>query len=104
ALGRQAHDLGAGVQRRTLALQQALGRHARHQVGRLAKRHGDTRLDTYRARGIPPERIIGLLARWCGIDAEEMNAHQFSERLQLATIPRSPVVMRPEDDVWLMNK
>ncbi len=70
---------------------------------RLAKRHGDTRLDTYRARGVRPERVAGLLARWCGIDADEMNAREFSDRLDLATIPRSPVVMRPEDERWLLE-
>ena len=31
---------------------------------RLAKRHGDTRLATYRDAGVPPERIVGLLAGW----------------------------------------
>ncbi|QDU25252.1 Glutamate--tRNA ligase 1 [Anatilimnocola aggregata] len=34
---------------------------------RLAKRHGDTRLATFRAAGIAPERIIGLLAWSCGL-------------------------------------
>jgi len=71
---------------------------------RLAKRHGDTRLDAYRARGVRPERVVGLLARWCGIDADEIDAREFGRRLDLATIPRSPVVMRPEDDVWLVNE
>ena len=70
---------------------------------RLAKRHGDTRLDAYRARGVRPERVIGLLARWCGIEADEINAREFSDRLDLATIPRSAVVMRPEDERWLLD-
>jgi glutamyl-tRNA synthetase len=34
---------------------------------RLAKRHGDTRLATLRAAGVPPQRLIGLLAWSCGL-------------------------------------
>jgi glutamyl-tRNA synthetase len=33
---------------------------------RLAKRHGDTRLSTLRKAGVPPERLVGLLAWSCG--------------------------------------
>jgi glutamyl-tRNA synthetase len=38
---------------------------------RLAKRHGDTRLATYREQGVPPEKIIGLLAWSCGLRQEQ---------------------------------
>lgn len=34
---------------------------------RLAKRHGDTRIATFREQGIAPERLVGLLAHWCGL-------------------------------------
>lgn len=34
---------------------------------RLAKRHGDTRLSTYRAAGVRPQRIVGLLAWTAGL-------------------------------------
>jgi len=34
---------------------------------RLAKRHGDARIASFRERGVKPERIIGVLARWSGI-------------------------------------
>src|SRR6185503_5771808 len=34
---------------------------------RLAKRHGDSRLEEYRARGVPAAKVIGLLAFWCGL-------------------------------------
>ena len=37
-----------------------------HDGRRLAKRHGDTRIDTYRALGTTPERVIGLVAHWLG--------------------------------------
>lgn len=72
---------------------------------RLAKRHGDTRLDHYRARGVPPERIIGLAAFWSGItpSREPMETAEFRDRLNLDTIPRSDVVFGPEDDAWLLQ-
>lgn len=72
---------------------------------RLAKRHGDTRLDTYRERGVTPERIVGLLAKWCGIgdgsEAKEMSAREFAARIDLDTIPPDPVVFTPEEEAWL---
>jgi glutamyl-tRNA synthetase len=34
---------------------------------RLAKRHGDTRLATLRAAGVPPQRLVGLLAWSSGL-------------------------------------
>lgn len=70
---------------------------------RLAKRHGDTRLDTYRARGVPSGRVIALLARWCGMEmvGDTMSAAEFSDRLDITRIPRSDVVFSPEDDRWL---
>src|ERR1700722_5047011 len=35
---------------------------------RLAKRHGDTRITTYREMGISRPRMLGLLAKWCGMN------------------------------------
>src|SRR5882672_11489327 len=35
---------------------------------RLAKRHGDTRLGSYRKQGVTAERVLALLARWCGLE------------------------------------
>lgn len=73
---------------------------------RLAKRHGDTRLDTYRAAGVAAERVIALLARWCGIAGagEAMTARGFAERLDLTTISHEPVVVQREDDAWLFGR
>jgi glutamyl-tRNA synthetase len=34
---------------------------------RLAKRHGDARIASFREQGVRPERIIGILARWSGL-------------------------------------
>jgi glutamyl-tRNA synthetase len=71
---------------------------------RLAKRHGDTRLDVYRARGVAPERVIGLLAEWCGMGPRRpMSAGDFRATLDLHTIPHAPAVFRPEDDRWLLQ-
>lgn len=70
---------------------------------RLAKRHGDTRLDTYRARGVSAGRVRSLIARWSGFDAppDELSAAEFLEGLDLSRISRSDVVFTPEDDRWL---
>lgn len=72
---------------------------------RLAKRHGDTRLDRYRALGVPPERVIGLVAHWCGLIPRRgsLAASEFLHALTLDTIPRSPVTFRPEDETWLLT-
>ena len=78
---------------------------------RLAKRHGESRLDMYRAKSVPVERVIGLIAQWCGIDQETsrnkpvcpMSAAEFRERLDLRTITRTPIVFTREDDAWLLN-
>lgn len=72
---------------------------------RLAKRHGDTRLDRYRALGVHPERIIGLVAHWCGLTPRRapLAASEFLHALTLDTIPRSPVTFRPEDETWLLT-
>lgn len=69
---------------------------------RLAKRHGDTRACAYREAGVTAERVIGLLAEWCGIGLRrEMTAVDFAERFTLAELPREPAVFRAADDAWL---
>jgi len=37
---------------------------------RTAKRHGQARIADFRARGVTPARIIGVLARWSGLDVQ----------------------------------
>jgi glutamyl-tRNA synthetase len=85
---------------------------------RLAKRHGDTRVETYRARGVPPEAVIGLIARWSGVGSsdaddradhttqrpEPMTAQEFLNAVKVATIPRRPVTFTAEDDRWLCSQ
>lgn len=73
---------------------------------RLAKRHGDTKLTTYRAAGVSAERIIGLLARWSGIgdpkaEPEPMTASEFAERFDVGTMDSDRVLFTMEDDQWL---
>ncbi|MCA3005277.1 MAG: glutamate--tRNA ligase family protein [Planctomycetaceae bacterium] len=74
---------------------------------RLAKRHGDSRISAYRESGVPPEAVIGLCAHWCGLTGERiepMTAAHFARSLNLATIPRSPVVFTPEQHQWLLSQ
>ncbi len=60
---------------------------------RLAKRHGDTRISTYRAAGITPEQIIGTLARSCRwTNSPTMTLGQLIPHFDLATIPHSPLI------------
>lgn len=90
---------------------------------RLAKRHGDTRVDAYRARGVTAERIIGLAAWWCGIGADPgqylgrtpglaghrdagrqpMTARDCVARLDVRTISRSAITFTREDHEWLLG-
>lgn len=73
---------------------------------RLAKRHGDTRLSSYRETDIPHERIVGLLASWSGIvnKPEPMSAHQFAQRFDLSRLSHQPVVFTEQDEQWLLRK
>jgi glutamyl-tRNA synthetase len=73
---------------------------------RLAKRHGDTRVDHYRALGVPPEAIVGLVARWSGGKVRErsrMTAKEFYESFDLTKMAAEPVLFTPEDDQWLRS-
>jgi len=72
---------------------------------RLAKRHGDTRIDHYRTAGAGPERIVGLLAFWSGITPgrEEMSADDFLRRFELDRLGREAVIFTQEDDRWLRS-
>ena len=72
---------------------------------RLAKRHGDTRLQKYRDDGVRPERIVGLLASWCGVAGarREMTALEFADAFALDRMPRSHQVFSAEDESWLLS-
>lgn len=68
---------------------------------RLAKRHGDTKLDSYRGRGVTSQRVIGLLASWCGGEREPMDAAAFAAWFDLRKLPKSPVRFSEGDEAWL---
>lgn len=70
---------------------------------RLAKRHGDTKVDTYRGAGVGSERLIGLMAYWSGMTQErgEVPIREFVEALEMNKVPRGDVMYRSEDDAWL---
>jgi glutamyl-tRNA synthetase len=67
---------------------------------RLAKRHGDTRLSHYRQRGVSPERVLALMARWCGMgEYETIALPQMLEKFDIERLPRERIVFRPGDDL-----
>jgi glutamyl-tRNA synthetase len=69
---------------------------------RLAKRHGDTRLDYYRKQGLPPARIIALLARWSGMDAgDAATPADLVRRFDLNKLALAPVTFTAADEAWL---
>ena len=62
---------------------------------RLAKRHGDTRIQSLREVGVSPEKVIGLLAWWCGWAAfgELLSPRALLARFDLATLRREPAIL-----------
>lgn len=71
---------------------------------RLAKRHGDSRVSHYRAQGVTPQRVVGLIATWCGMGPRrEMTAAEFSAAFRLEQLPHERVVFMPADDAWLLG-
>jgi glutamyl-tRNA synthetase len=70
---------------------------------RLAKRHGDTRLSHYRQLGVPPGRVLALLARWCGMKdvGDDVRITELVDRFVLDDMPPSAITFLPSDDKWL---
>ena len=62
---------------------------------RLAKRHGDTRVKSYRDEGRRPEEILGFLAASCGWASanEKISLAQLLPRFDLGTIPHAPFMI-----------
>ena len=62
---------------------------------RLAKRHGDTRIATFREQGKSPEDILGFLAASCGWAAagERVTLRDLLLRFDLGTIPHAPFMI-----------
>jgi glutamyl-tRNA synthetase len=65
---------------------------------RLAKRHGDTRLSLLRQHGVPPERLIGVLAWSCGLrpTTEPVPPRELIADFDLGVLPRRPFVWTDE--------
>ncbi|MGN0853455.1 MAG: tRNA glutamyl-Q(34) synthetase GluQRS [Kiritimatiellia bacterium] len=60
---------------------------------RLCKRHGDTRIASYRAAGVAPETILGRLAQTCGWgDGSPRSLRELLPLFALETIPSEKVV------------
>lgn len=72
---------------------------------RLAKRHGDTRLSAYRERGVPRERVVGLLAYYVGQtgDPEPMSPAEFTATLDPGRLHTRPICFTDKDDAWLLQ-
>ncbi len=72
---------------------------------RLAKRHGDTRVSSYRAAGVRAERVVGLMAYWSGVaqERDEMTATEFRDRFEVGGLPRRDMVCTEADDLWLRS-
>lgn len=62
---------------------------------RLAKRHGDTRIASFRREGMRPEAVIGRLAATCGWAEpdEQLSLVDLLPRFDLATVPRAPIMI-----------
>lgn len=72
---------------------------------RLAKRHGDTRIATYRQLGTPADRLRALLGRSLGIDCGESVALDvLLAQFDLARVPRQPIVFTADDDAFLRGR
>ncbi|MCC6660833.1 MAG: tRNA glutamyl-Q(34) synthetase GluQRS [Phycisphaerales bacterium] len=72
---------------------------------RLAKRHGDTRLESYRAAGVNAGRVVGLVASWCGLGPPRpMGALEFAAAFRLDKVPRQDIVFTREHHAWLVEK
>lgn len=65
---------------------------------RLAKRHGDTRLRTYREQGVLPDRVIGYLAWSCGLVpwGTACCTPDLIAGFSLNALPREPLVLRSD--------
>jgi len=62
---------------------------------RLAKREGAFALAELRERGVPRERVLGLLAAWSGLgDASPVTLEELVRRFRPELLPRAPVVAR----------
>jgi glutamyl-tRNA synthetase len=64
---------------------------------RLAKRHGDSRIATYRQNAVTPGRMLAQLARWCGIEnlTADVTSRALIGRFDVTRLPREPIIFDP---------
>ncbi|MBT5365255.1 MAG: tRNA glutamyl-Q(34) synthetase GluQRS [Phycisphaerae bacterium] len=70
---------------------------------RLAKRHGDSRISSYKTQGVSSERIIGLIANWCGVSTtlEPMSLDSFLQHFTLMHLPTTNITFSQKEELWL---
>ena len=65
--------------------------------GRLAKRHGDARMASYRENGIRPEALVGLFARWSGLDINgAISARELVSLWDWKKLNKDRIILTPE--------
>ncbi len=69
---------------------------------RLAKRHGDTRLSSFRQRGVSPEHVVGYLAWTLNLQAtpEPLHAADLVGQLDWQTLPLAPTIVNNDQLPW----
>ncbi|XEC97635.1 tRNA glutamyl-Q(34) synthetase GluQRS [Paenibacillus tarimensis] len=62
---------------------------------RLAKRHGDFTIARIRASGCPAERLIGFIAKLCGLHdrTEPISAYELIPWFDLGQLPKAPITV-----------
>lgn len=65
---------------------------------RLAKRHGDARLTSFRAAGVSAEQLLGFLARSCGLidDLRSVSLAELQSTFDWQRLPKMPFVLQAE--------
>ncbi|MFL5348069.1 MAG: tRNA glutamyl-Q(34) synthetase GluQRS [Hyalangium sp.] len=64
---------------------------------RLAKREGAFALAELRERGLPAERVLGVLAAWSGLgDGSPVSLQELVRTFRTEALPRAPVVAREQ--------
>lgn len=65
---------------------------------RLAKRHGDTRVSWFREAGVAPEKLVGLLAHWCGLldKRQAVTPRELAAEFEWSRVSRERIVCDQE--------
>ncbi|HLY09980.1 MAG TPA: tRNA glutamyl-Q(34) synthetase GluQRS, partial [Planctomycetota bacterium] len=63
---------------------------------RLAKRFGDPQIAALRAKGVSPERLIGVLAEWSGLGDGDATPSCLIPRWSWSRLNHDRIVLTPE--------